>query len=247
MRALLLAAGRGTRLGSLTADQPKPMVDIGGEPAIAHALRWLARQGITDVAINLHHRPDILRHFVGDGARFGLRVVYSFEPEMLGTSGALRPLRSFFSDQDVFVVLYGDVLTDLELGPVMEAHKAAGADATLVLTKVDDPTRAGLVAFDGTRRITRIVEKPTGDVTFSKWANAGIYVCGLAVLDYVAASDAQDFGHDLFPAMLRDGRRLLAAPTGAQVIDFGSPERLELARSSVRWDGPRWQGVSETC
>ena len=232
MKALLLAGGEGTRLRPFTDDRPKPMVEIGGEPAIARALRWLRQQGVTDVAINLHAHPEVLRRFVGDGARFDLGVTYSFEAEILGTSGALRPLHDYFQLEDAFVVLYGDVLTDLDLGPVARAHAASGADATIVLTRVDDPTRAGIVAFDGDHRITRLVEKPAAHEVFSDWANAGIYYCGPKVLRYVSAHGPQDFARDLFPAMLRDGRHLLASPTEAMVLDFGSPERLELARTS---------------
>ena len=230
MKALLLAGGQGTRLRPLTDDRPKPMVEIGGEPAIAHALRWLRQQGVTDVAINLHAHPEVLRRFVGDGSGFGLRVTYSYESEILGTAGALQPLRDFFQGEDAFVVLYGDVLTDVDLRPVRRAHLASSADATIVLSRVDDPTRAGIVAFDADSRITRFVEKPSASEVFSDWANAGIYVCGPAVLRYVRPHGPQDFARDLFPAMLRDGCHLLASPTEAMVIDFGSRERLELAR-----------------
>jgi NDP-sugar pyrophosphorylase family protein len=128
--------------------------------------------------------------------------------------------------------LYGDVLTDLDLAPVLQAHHAAGADATIVLTRVDDPTRAGIVGFDERRRVTRIVEKPAASDVFSEWANAGIYVCGPTVLQYVSPEGPQDFARDLFPAMLRDGCHVLASPSEALVIDFGSPERLELARTA---------------
>jgi NDP-sugar pyrophosphorylase family protein len=232
VRAILLAAGAGTRLRPFTDDRPKPMVEIAGEPAIAHSLRWLQREGVREVAINLNHHPRVLMDFVGDGARFGVRVTYSIEQgDALGTSGALRPLDSFFRGQREFVVLYGDVLTDLSLGPLVEAHRMAKADATLVLTKVEDPTRAGIVAFDADRRVTRIVEKPDPDEVFSDWANAGVNLCGPAVLDYVAKDGAQDFARDLFPAMLAAGRRLFAHPSHATVIDFGAAERLEEART----------------
>jgi len=230
MKGLLLAAGQGTRLRPLTDDRPKPMVDIAGEPAIAHELRWLRQQGICDLAINLHYRPEVLEQFVGDGSRFGVRVTYSLETEILGTAGALRPLLPFFRGEWAFIVLYGDVLTDLDLASVLEAHATSGADATIVLTPADDPTRAGIVAFDETHRITRMVEKPAPSEVFSTWANAGVYVCGPAVLEYVAAGKAQDFAGELFPAMLRAGRHLRAAPTDAVVVDFGSMERLEVAR-----------------
>ncbi len=239
MKALVLAAGEGSRLRPYTLDRPKPMVDIAGEPALAHELRWLAAHGVGDVAINLHHCPGVLRAFVGDGAAFGVRVTYSMEPDVLGTSGALGPLRGFFAGERRFAVLYGDVLTDLALDDVVTEHDRAGADATIVLTRVEDPTRAGIVGFDGDRWITRMVEKPAADAVFSDWANAGVYVCGPAVLGYAPERGAQDFVRDLFPAMLRDGRRLRAHPTNATVIDFGAPDRLA--------EAAEWVGARRSC
>lgn len=234
MRALVLAAGEGSRLRPHTLDRPKPMVPIGGEPAIAHTLRWLARNGVSEVAVNLHFHPQVLVDYVADGDAFGVRVTYSREPEILGTAGALRSLRAFFAGQEAFVVVYGDVLTDLALAPVAEAHRRSRADATIVLSRADDPTRVGVVDFDAVGRITRFVEKPAAHEVFGDWANAGVYVCGPAVLDFVAPSGAQDFGRDLFPAMLVAGRALHAFPTDATVIDFGAPERLAVADAWVR-------------
>jgi NDP-sugar pyrophosphorylase family protein len=248
VKALLLAAGQGTRLRPLTADRPKPMVEIGGEPAIAHAMYWLRRQGVSDVAINLHYHPQVLREFVGDGSKFRLNVTYSVEREMLGTAGALRPLLPFFQNEDVFLVLYGDVLTNLELSRVLDAHDAAGPDATVVLATADDPSRAGIVAFNEDCRITRFVEKPPAGEVFSPWSNAGIYLCGPEVLEYVPAEGASDFARDVFPAMLRDGCHLLAAPTDALVIDFGSPDRLELAAAAMqRGAFGRTKVAAESC
>jgi NDP-sugar pyrophosphorylase family protein len=189
---------------------------------------------VVEVAINLHHHPRVLAEFVGDGAAFGVQVTYSMETEILGTAGALRPLRWFFAAEEAFVILYGDVLTDLPLRDVVDCHRAAGADVSIVLTRVEDPTRAGIVAFDGSGRVTRFVEKPHAGGVFSPWANAGVYVCGPAVLRFVAPSGAQDFGRELFPAMLAAGRHLRAHPTDALVIDFGAPERLAEADAWVR-------------
>lgn len=235
MKALLLAAGAGTRLRPFTDDRPKPMVEVAGEPAVAHVLRWLRRQGVAHVAINLNHFPQVLMDYVGDGARFGLRATYSIEVgATYGTSGALRPLTGYFRGERAFLVVYGDVLTDMALDPVVRAHQAAAADATLVLTRVEDPTRAGIVGFDAAYRVTRLVEKPSREAVFSDWANAGVYVCGPGVLDYVPARGPHDFAAELFPAMLGDGRLLLAYPTEATVIDFGAPERLAQAAAWVR-------------
>ena len=229
MKALLLAAGAGTRLRPLTDGRPKAMVEIAGEPAVAYALRWLASQGATEVAINLNHHPEMLMDFVGDGARFGVRVTYSHEPTALGTAGALRPLRTFFEREPVFLVLYGDVLTDLSVQPMLRAHLAARADVTIALHHPDDPTSSGLIDFDQTGRITRFVEKPQPSEVFSDWANGGICLCGPAVLEYLGGGTPLDFGTHVFPAMLREGRRLYAHASDATFIDFGTPERLERA------------------
>jgi NDP-sugar pyrophosphorylase family protein len=230
VKALVLAAGEGTRLRPLTDDRPKAMVEIGGEPAIAHTLRWLKREEITDIAVNLCYRPEMLTAFVGDGSSFGLRVTYSFERAALGTSGALGPLRAYFQGETAFLVVYGDELTDLLLAPVLDTHGSTRADATIVVSEIDDPSDAGIVEFRPGGLITRFVEKPQPSVVASRWANAGIYVCGPAVLEYVPGEARQDFAREVFPAMLSDGRRLVAFPTSETVIDFGTPERLARAR-----------------
>ncbi len=237
MKALLLAAGEGTRLRPLTLDRPKPMVPVAGTPMIAYALEWLRSGGIDTVAVNLHYKPDPIISFVGDGSSFGLSVVYSREPELLGSSGSLVPLRELFAGEESFVVLYGDVLTDLRLAQVLADHAASGADATVVLTTVDDPRRAGMVELDPERWIRRFVEKPAWWDGPTSWANGGIYVLGPRVLDFLPAGGAHDFAFDLFPAMITAGARLRGYPTDALILDIGSHERLAAAAALV--DGGR--------
>ena len=230
----MLAAGEGTRLRPLTLDRPKAMVDIGGRPAISYALEWLRRNGVGDVAINLFHRPEVLRDFVGDGSAFGIRVRYSVEaPRALGTAGALAPLLDFFGREELFVVLYGDVLTDLDLAPVLVQHRQVKADATIVVNRVENRAESGMVEFDAARRIHRFVEKPGTGYAHSEWGNAGIYVCGRRVLDYVTRAVPLDFAYDVFPAMLAGNGTLGAFPTEALVVEFGSPQRLERASAAV--------------
>jgi NDP-sugar pyrophosphorylase family protein len=235
MKALVLAAGEGTRLGALTRDRPKPMVPIAGTPAIAFILTWLYQHGVREVAINLHHRPERLEEFVRDGSAFGLRVRYSREAELLGSAGALVPLRGYFATAPEFAVVYGDVLTTLDLRSVMEAHRGSGADATVVVATGDDPTRCGVVEFDRDGWISRFVEKPPAGQVFSPWINAGVYVCGPGVLAALPepCPVPYDFGKDLFPRLLSRGARLLAFPARDRVIDFGSPERLADAEQAV--------------
>lgn len=236
MKALLLAAGEGTRLRPHTADRPKPMVPIAGVPMIDFALAWLARNGISDVAINLHYKPERLVAHVGSGERYGLQVTYSREVELLGSAGALAPLRSYFAEAAEFVVLYGDILTDFALENALRRHRAAGADLTIVLTTVDDPTRAGIAELSRDGRIHRFVEKPASHEVFSSWANAGVYVCGPRVLDFVKESEPQDFGKHVIPAMIAAGAVVCGEPTDALVVDIGSPERMSEA-SRLAMDG----------
>jgi NDP-sugar pyrophosphorylase family protein len=209
------------------------MVPVAGTPMIAYALTWLRANGVDGVAINLHYKPDPIIEFVGDGSAFGLSVFYSREPELLGSSGSLVPLRELFAEEEAFIVLYGDVLTDLPLGDVVAEHRATGADATVVLTTVDDPRRAGMVELDADRRIRRLVEKPKHWDGPNSWANGGIYVLGRRVLDFLPTSGSHDFAFDLFPAMIAAGARLRGYPTDALMLDIGSHERLAAASALV--------------
>jgi len=234
MKALVLAAGEGTRLRPHTADRPKPMVPIAGVPVIDFALAWLSRHGVSDVAINLHYKPESLVAHVGSGEQFGLRVTYSHEAELLGSAGALRPLQEYFSSAPEFVVLYGDILTDFDLRKAVERHRSARADLTIVLTTVDDPTRAGIVEVDADDRVRRFVEKPAPNEVFSSWANAGVYVCGPRVLEFVPDAQPRDFGRHVIPAMLKDDSLVLGVRTDALVVDIGSPERMNEASLLAR-------------
>src|SRR5437764_7241255 len=145
-RAIVFCAGEGTRLRPLTADRPKPMLPIAGRPILDYLLLWLREHGVGEVAINLHYRPEAIRQHVGDGSTLGLRVIYSEEPRLLGSAGALRPLRAFLAgDGAPFVAVYGDTLTTLPLAPLLELHRGAGADLTMALLDHPTPREAGIV------------------------------------------------------------------------------------------------------
>ena len=244
MKGLVLAAGEGTRLRPLTADRPKPMVPVAGVPMIAYALDWMRANGVTEVAINTHYRPEPLLAFVGDGSAFGVSVRYSPESALLGSSGALSPLRPFLEGEEFFVVLYGDVLTDQPLGPVIDAHRRSRADATLLLTEVDDPRRAGMVELDAGDRVLRLVEKPPHWPASERWANGGVYLLGPRVWAFGPGSGYHDFGFHLLPAMLAAGARVQGFRSTRTLIDIGSHERLGQATAAVEQGRlPRPQAV----
>lgn len=228
MKALVLAAGLGARLGSLTRSLPKPMLPLGGKPLLEHIIELLRRHGITDVALNLHYKPDaILRHF-GSGEAWGMRLRYTYEATLLGSAGtALRQLAWVYPDP--FLLYYGDTYSDANLTDVIECHRAANAVATIVVNQVDDPTRCGIVEFDDSRRVQRFVEKPPADQVFSNWANSGIYVLNPDVLRYVNDIPS-DFGRDIFPRLLQAGLPVQAYPFTGTLIDIGTPDNYQAAQ-----------------
>ena len=158
MKAIILAAGEGTRLRPLTRDKPKPMLPLGGQPLIGRLVALLREHGVTDIAVNLHHRPEAIRAYLGDGSSFGVRVTYSYEDTLLGSAGAVKKLEPFFDES--FFVLYGDVLTDIDLTALAARHGDCGAALTMALHETDEPSRCGIAEVDGRGIVQRFREKP---------------------------------------------------------------------------------------
>lgn len=203
MRAMILAAGEGSRLRPLTADVPKPMLRISGRPILEHGIRLLASHGITDLVINLHHRPEAVTEYFGDGAAWGVSIHYSHEPCLLGTAGAVRKVAELF-DQ-TFLVLYGDNLTDCDIGRLRSFHKERGATATVALFHRDNPTASGIAELERDGRIVRFVERPCPEDVFSHWVNAGILIVEPQVIEMIPPERPSDFGRDVLPDLLLRG------------------------------------------
>jgi mannose-1-phosphate guanylyltransferase/phosphomannomutase len=231
MKALILAAGQGTRLKYLTFQRPKPMLPIGNIPLLQHTVEWLRDYGITEIAINLFHRGDTITNHFGNGDRFGVSLLYSFENELLGTAGAAKKLAHFLDEP--FIVVYGDVYTNLDLKRMSRSHlrhmneQMLDADAptvTMALYEVVNPEECGLVETDAIGRVTRFVEKPRRDQVFTNQAFSGVMVCSPKLLDYVPEGVAYDFGSQLLPDLLRSENLLYAEPIAKDefVIDIGT-------------------------
>jgi mannose-1-phosphate guanylyltransferase len=201
MKAMLLAAGLGTRLRPLTYELPKPMVPILGRPVMEHIARLLARHGFDDVIANLHYFPDLIRDHFGDGSRQGIKLVYSYEEELLGTAGGVRNVRDHFRGE-TFLVISGDALTDIDLTAFHKAHKEKGGIATLALKRVDDPSQLGVVIVDDEGRIQGFQEKPAPGEELSNVGNCGIYMFEPEIFDYFPDKTEVDFALDVFPALL---------------------------------------------
>jgi mannose-1-phosphate guanylyltransferase len=198
-KAMLLAAGLGTRLHPLTDSVSKCMIPIAGKPLLEHNVGVLRSYGVTDLVINLHHLPETVMNHFGDGSGFGVRITYSHEPELLGTAGAVKKVERFFDGP--FFIWYGDNLSTCRLDRLWQFHQSRRGVATIALHHREDPTRSGIVGLDLDDRITRFLEKPRPDQIFSNWVSAGILVLEREVLKAIPAESVVDFGRDVFPAL----------------------------------------------
>ncbi len=232
MKAMILAAGEGRRLRPLTNHLPKPMLPVGGKPLLEHIIINLRHSGITEFAVNLHHLPQAVTDYFGDGSRLGVKLRYSIEDRLLGSAGGVKRVEDFFDEP--FVVYYGDVFTLADIRPMIAHHYRSGVLATMGLYPVPDPWNRGIVEMDAAHLITRFVEKPAPEEAFSNLANAGIYVLEPDILSRIPADQPFDFGRDVFPALLADGQRVAGYVIGDTLIDIGLPEKYEEANLLVQ-------------
>ena len=226
MQAVILVGGFGTRLRPLTRDIPKQMLPVVDRPIIEHVVAHLAGHGVTRVVLSLGFRPEAFADAYPDGTCAGLPLHYAVEPEPLDTAGAVRFAAleaGMGADDDTFLVLNGDVLTDLDIGAMVASHRAAGAEATLALTEVDDPSRYGVVPTDAEGRVLGFVEKPDAESAPSRWINAGTYVLEPSILDRIPDGRPVSIEREVFPAMAAEGC-LHAMRSDAYWIDTGTPE-----------------------
>ena len=208
---MLLAAGLGTRLRPLTEQTPKCMVMVAGKPVLQRNIEWLKSQGILEMVVNLHQHSDQVTGYFGDGGRFGVKLHYSYEPQMMGTAGALWMARDFFSDGPFWVV-YGDNLFEFDLNRVYEVHLATQALLTMALFWRQDVSASGVVQINEAGRVLAFKEKPRPGEISSHWVNAGLYLCEPRVMEYIPPGQPSDFGHDIMPALLTAGERLFGYP-----------------------------------
>jgi mannose-1-phosphate guanylyltransferase/mannose-1-phosphate guanylyltransferase/phosphomannomutase len=195
MKAMVLAAGLGTRLKPITYEIPKPMVPVLDRPVMAHITGMLERQGFTDLIANLHYYPEAIREYFGD------RLTYRFEEELLGTAGGVRNVKDFFGD-DLAVIVSGDALTDTDLNDLVDRHRSAGGIATLTVKKVEDTREYGVVIHDSDGRIQGFQEKPDPAEALSELGNCGIYCFSPEIFDYFPDRPFADWANDVFPALL---------------------------------------------
>jgi mannose-1-phosphate guanylyltransferase/mannose-1-phosphate guanylyltransferase/phosphomannomutase len=196
MRAMVLAAGLGTRLRPLTYEIPKPMVPVLDRPVMAHIVDLLDRHGFEDVIANLHYFPDTIRDYFGD------RLAYRYEEELLGTAGGVRNCADFLTEDGAFLIISGDALTDIDLRAFEARHRAAGGIATLAVKRVADTREYGVVIHDADGRIQGFQEKPDPAEALSDLGNCGIYIFEPEIFDHFPPEPFVDWAHDVFPTLL---------------------------------------------
>ena len=238
-KAIILAAGRGTRLQPLTCDLPKPMIPLLGKPVMEYIVDHLARQGVREIMVNTSHLAHRIEEYFGDGRRFGVHIGYSFEghlddgrllPEPVGSAGALRKINDLGGFIDTTTaVLCGDAVVDVDLQAAAARHRAQGALATVITKEValQDVGNYGVVVSRADGRVVSFQEKPAPQQALSRQASTGIYLVEPGVLDHVPADRPFDIGSELFPALVRQG-----LPFFNQCLEF---EWLDIGRVADYW------------
>ena len=228
MRAVVLVGGFGTRLRPLTLTTPKPMLPVGHEPMIARLVGRLARGGVTEVVLALGFRPEPFMEAFPDGRCGDVGLTYAVEPEPLDTAGAIRFAAETAGIDDTFVVANGDVMTDLDVATLVDAHRRFGARATLHLIGVDDPSAFGVVDLADNGQVRAFVEKPAPGTEPSNLINAGTYVFEPDVLDLIAPGERVSVERDTFPLLVAAGG-VYGLATDDYWIDAGRPDLYRAA------------------
>jgi mannose-1-phosphate guanylyltransferase len=222
MKAVVLVGGFGTRLRPLTNHVPKSMLPVGHRPIIAAVIDELARAGVTDVVLALGFKPEPFVEAFPDGEYEGVGLHYAVEPEPLDTAGAIRFAARSAGIDDTFLVVNGDILTDLDASSLVDQHRRTGAEATIHLTPVEDPSAFGVVGLNEGSQVECFVEKPAPGTAPSNLINAGTYVMEPSCLDRIDGTRKVSVEREVFPVMASEGV-LYALPTEDYWIDTGRP------------------------
>jgi NDP-sugar pyrophosphorylase family protein len=233
MKAVILAGGEGTRLRPLTLTLPKPVVPVVDRPLLRHQIDLLSQVGVTEIVFSVAYHPEKVQAAFGDGSQLGKRIRYAVEGTPLGTGGAVKNAEPHLDSTTI--VFNGDVLTDVDLPALVEAHRRSGARATLMLVPVANPSAYGLVDTDASGRVLRFVEKPSPSEITTNTINAGIYVLETSALSLMPGGVKHSIERSFFPALLARGDLVDAYVHHGYWIDIGTPENyLQVHRDILR-------------
>ncbi|MGH9125350.1 MAG: sugar phosphate nucleotidyltransferase, partial [Acidimicrobiales bacterium] len=231
MKAVIMAGGEGTRLRPLTSNAPKPLLPLANRPMMEHVINLLKRHGLDDIVVTVAYRANAIRTYFGDGSEFGVRIVYASEETPLGTAGSVR--NAMAELDDTFLVISGDVVTDMDLSDIIKFHRSRSALVTIGLKSMDNPLEFGIVITREDGSIERFLEKPSWGQVFSDTINTGVYVLEPEIFDHIDADRATDFSSDVFPALLEAGLPLFGFVTEGYWEDVGTIEAYARAHQDA--------------
>ncbi|MFD0674012.1 sugar phosphate nucleotidyltransferase [Cohnella sp. GCM10027633] len=230
MKALLLAGGLGTRLRPLTEHLPKPMALVGNRPWLERLLLDYKEQGVREFVVAVKHYRELIESHLGDGSKYGVRIDYAVEKELLGTAGAIKNAEHLLGDR--FIVVNADIVHKADLASAIAFHERHGGAATICLTEVEDPSHYGVVEQSDNGRIMRFIEKPKKEEAPSNRINAGIYIMERRALDFVPTGRPVSIEQETFPLLIENGSGVYGHPLGGYWIDMGTKERYR----QLHWD-----------
>ncbi|PIS09390.1 hypothetical protein COT75_01790 [Candidatus Beckwithbacteria bacterium CG10_big_fil_rev_8_21_14_0_10_34_10] len=227
MKVFILSAGLGTRLRPLTNKIPKVLVKIGDKPVLEHLVILCSQYGFKDIIINLHHFPNKVREYFGDGKKWGVKIVYSYEKTIMGGAGALKVAEKYLNE--TFFVLNGDVMTSLNLRKMAKFHKKNGGLGTFIVHQTDHPYDSDLVSYDKNFKVLKFFRPKMGD-KFKPVSKSGTHIFEPKVLKYIPQNIKYSLEKELIPDLLKKNKKLYVYYSNEYSKDMGTPERLKKVR-----------------
>jgi mannose-1-phosphate guanylyltransferase/phosphomannomutase len=221
MQAVIMAGGFGTRLKPLTNNTPKPMLHVANKPMMEHVINLLKKYSIKDLIILLYVQPEIITNYFKDGSKFGVNIKYILAEEDYGTAGSVKNVEKFIKE-DTFMVISADIITDFNLQKPIDFHKEKNSDATIVLTRVENPLPYGIVITDEEGKINKFLEKPSWSEVFSDTINTGIYILNKNIFKFIPEKKEFDFSKELFPSIMKNNMNLYGFISDGYWKDVGT-------------------------
>lgn len=231
LKAMIMAAGVGSRLEPITKTLPKPMVPVQDKPIMEHIINLLSYYGVHNIIANLYYLPGVIKAYFGDGSDFGVKLLYSEEEALKGTAGGVKN-NEWFLDE-TFIVMSGDALTDIDLAEFIRFHRRKKALATIALKRVEDVERFGVVVTKDTGEISAFQEKPKKEEALSNLVNTGIYIFEPEIFKYIPPDTVFDFGKQLFPLLVREGLPFYGYPMKGYWRDIGTLDSYREAKADA--------------